>query len=94
MTDINEKIRSLFLTALIVFSVFAGMIGFSGRAAAANLDAGTFYSGQEVSLDLPATQTTKSAPLTTAVTTTESTPFAVQRTPVATASSSSILMAA
>ncbi|KAA9398135.1 PGF-CTERM sorting domain-containing protein [Haloarcula sp. CBA1130] len=35
MTDTNEKIRSLFLTALMVFSVFAGTIAFSGGAAAA-----------------------------------------------------------
>ncbi|GGK75741.1 DUF7282 domain-containing protein [Haloarcula sebkhae] len=39
MTDTNEKIRSLFLTALMVFSVFAGTIAFSGgAAAAANVD--------------------------------------------------------
>jgi len=36
MTDTNEKIRSLFLTALMVFSVFAGTIAFSGGAAAAS----------------------------------------------------------
>jgi len=35
MTDTNEKIRSLLLTALMVFSVFAGTIAFSGGAAAA-----------------------------------------------------------
>ncbi|GGM46513.1 BGTF surface domain-containing protein [Haloarcula argentinensis] len=35
MTDTSEKIRSLFLTALMVFSVFAGTIAFSGGAAAA-----------------------------------------------------------
>ena len=39
MTDTNEKIRSLVLTALMVFSVFAGTIAFSGgAAAAANVD--------------------------------------------------------
>ncbi|RKS83085.1 surface glycoprotein (TIGR04207 family) [Haloarcula quadrata] len=52
MTDTNEKIRSLFLTALMVFSVFAMTTGFVGSAAAANLDAGTFYSGQEVTFDV------------------------------------------
>ncbi|MDQ2072686.1 DUF7282 domain-containing protein [Haloarcula sp. NS06] len=35
MTDTSEKIRSLFLTALMVFSVFAGTVAFSGGAAAA-----------------------------------------------------------
>nr|WP_232508563.1 BGTF surface domain-containing protein [Haloarcula marismortui] len=36
----------------MVFSVFAGTVALSGGAAAANLDAGTFYSGQEVTLDV------------------------------------------
>jgi len=40
MTDTNEKIRSLFLTALMVFSVFAGTIAFSGGAAAAGANVG------------------------------------------------------
>ncbi|EMA32886.1 DUF7282 domain-containing protein [Haloarcula japonica] len=47
MTDTNEKIRSLFLTALMVFSVFAGTIAFSGGAAAAanvDIDQATEYS--------------------------------------------------
>jgi surface glycoprotein (TIGR04207 family)/PGF-CTERM protein len=35
MTDTQGKIRALFLTALMVFSVFAGTIAFSGAAAAA-----------------------------------------------------------
>jgi len=35
MTGNSDKIRSLFLTALMVFSVFAGTIAFSGGAAAA-----------------------------------------------------------
>ena len=35
MTGTNDKLRSLFLTALMVFSVFAGTIAFSGGAAAA-----------------------------------------------------------
>ncbi|EMA08983.1 PGF-CTERM protein/surface glycoprotein [Haloarcula vallismortis] len=48
MTDTNDKLRSLFLAAIMVFSVFAMTTGFAGSAAAANLDAGTFYSGQEV----------------------------------------------
>ncbi|WP_435146414.1 surface glycoprotein, partial [Halobaculum sp. P14] len=36
MTDYNDKIRALFLTALMVFSVFAGTVAFSGAAAAGN----------------------------------------------------------
>ncbi|WEL20681.1 BGTF surface domain-containing protein [Halorhabdus sp. BNX81] len=36
MTDTTEKLRALFLTALMVFSVFAGTVAFSGAAAAAN----------------------------------------------------------
>jgi len=35
MTDTQEKIRALFLSALMVFSVFAGTVAFSGAAAAA-----------------------------------------------------------
>ncbi|MDQ2072688.1 surface glycoprotein [Haloarcula sp. H-GB4] len=35
MTGNSDKIRSLFLTALMVFSVFAGTVAFSGGAAAA-----------------------------------------------------------
>ncbi|WEL16807.1 S-layer protein SlaB [Halorhabdus sp. SVX81] len=35
MTDTTEKLRALFLTALMVFSVFAGTVAFSGAAAAA-----------------------------------------------------------
>ena len=35
MTGNSDKVRSLFLTALMVFSVFAGTIAFSGGAAAA-----------------------------------------------------------
>ncbi|QZP39117.1 surface glycoprotein [Halobaculum magnesiiphilum] len=38
MTDNNNKIRALFLTALMVFSVFAGTVAFTGTAAA---DVGT-----------------------------------------------------
>ncbi len=34
MTDTQEKIRALFLSALMVFSVFAGTVAFSGAAAA------------------------------------------------------------
>ena len=34
MTDNNNKIRALFLTALMVFSVFAGTIALTGTAAA------------------------------------------------------------
>ncbi|MFC7250975.1 BGTF surface domain-containing protein [Halomicroarcula sp. GCM10025324] len=53
MTDTNEKLRSLFLAALMVFSVFAMTTGFAGSAAAvSNLDAGTFYSGQDVQFDV------------------------------------------
>lgn len=36
MTTANEKLRSIFLAALMVFSVFAGTIALSGAAAAAN----------------------------------------------------------
>ncbi|MFC6795423.1 surface glycoprotein [Halobaculum halobium] len=36
MTETNNKIRALFLTALMVFSVFAGTVAFAGTAAAAN----------------------------------------------------------
>ncbi|QZP39098.1 BGTF surface domain-containing protein [Halobaculum magnesiiphilum] len=36
MTETNNKIRALFLTALMVFSVFAGTVAFTGTAAAAN----------------------------------------------------------
>jgi len=36
MTDTNEKIRALFLTALMVVSVFGATVAFSGAAAAAN----------------------------------------------------------
>ncbi|MBV0924543.1 PGF-CTERM sorting domain-containing protein [Halomicroarcula limicola] len=50
MTDTNEKIRSLFLTALMVFGVFAGTVAFAGAGTAANLSTGTFYSGQEVTV--------------------------------------------
>ncbi|MFC4358827.1 BGTF surface domain-containing protein [Halobium salinum] len=38
MTDTNEKLRSLFLAALMVFSVFAGTVAFAGTSAAANAD--------------------------------------------------------
>ncbi|MFW5956252.1 MAG: surface glycoprotein, partial [Halorhabdus sp.] len=41
MTDTNEKLRALFLTALMVFSVFAGTVAFSGAAAADVAYAGT-----------------------------------------------------
>ncbi|MBX0297812.1 BGTF surface domain-containing protein [Haloarcula nitratireducens] len=58
MTDTNEKIRSLFLTALMVFGVFAGTVAFAGAGtAASNLSPGTFYSGQEVTVDGLSTNT-------------------------------------
>jgi surface glycoprotein (TIGR04207 family)/PGF-CTERM protein len=38
MTGTNDKVRSVFLTALMVFSVFAGTIAFSGAAAAQPAD--------------------------------------------------------
>ncbi|RXK46165.1 HVO_2072 family ArtA-dependent S-layer glycoprotein [Halorientalis pallida] len=41
MTNTRDKIRSLFLTALMVFSVFAGSIVFAGSAAAANASVDT-----------------------------------------------------
>ena len=37
MTDTNDKVRSLFLAALMVFSIFAGTVALSGTAAAANV---------------------------------------------------------
>ncbi|WP_459192329.1 DUF7827 domain-containing protein, partial [Halosimplex sp. J119] len=40
MTGTNDKLRSLFLTLLMVTSVFAGTIAFAGTAAAANTDPG------------------------------------------------------
>jgi len=42
MTD-NKKFRALFLSALMVFSVFAGAIALTGSAAAANRGAGNTY---------------------------------------------------
>ncbi|MFB6177084.1 MAG: surface glycoprotein, partial [Halobaculum sp.] len=36
MTGTHEKVRALFLTALMVFSVFAGTVAFAGTAVAAN----------------------------------------------------------
>ena len=47
MTSNTKKIRSLFLTALMVFSVFAGTVALSGSAAAqtaGNVDPGNFDS--------------------------------------------------
>ena len=38
MTGTKDKLRSLFLTALMVLSVFAGTVAFAGTAAAANED--------------------------------------------------------
>ncbi|WP_415381194.1 BGTF surface domain-containing protein [Halosimplex sp. TS25] len=40
MTGTNDKLRSLFLTVLMVVSVFGGSIAFAGTAAAANTDPG------------------------------------------------------
>ncbi|MFC7041714.1 surface glycoprotein [Halonotius sp. GCM10025705] len=37
----NEKLRAVFLAAIMVTSVFAGTVALSGTAAAANLDAGS-----------------------------------------------------
>ncbi|MFC6977156.1 surface glycoprotein [Halomicroarcula sp. GCM10025709] len=39
MTNTNEKLRSLFLAALMVISVFGGTVALSGNAAAANAPA-------------------------------------------------------
>jgi len=55
-TTTNDKVRSLFLAALMVFSVFAMTVALPGSAAAnfqesdadAELDSGTSYWGQEV----------------------------------------------
>jgi len=69
MTDTNEKLRALFLTALMVLSVFAGTIALSGSAAAAantfaDSDAdqalssnGTYWQGQELWLEGTAGET-------------------------------------
>ena len=40
MTGTNDKLRSLFLTMLMVVSVFGGTVAFTGTAAAANTDPG------------------------------------------------------
>ncbi|WP_123534765.1 DUF7282 domain-containing protein [Halosimplex salinum] len=40
MTGTNDKLRSLFLTVLMVVSVFGGTVAFAGTAAAANTDPG------------------------------------------------------
>ncbi|UIP00277.1 surface glycoprotein [Halobaculum sp. CBA1158] len=40
MTDYNDKIRALILAALMVFSVFAGTVAFTGTAAAATAETG------------------------------------------------------
>ncbi|PSP68441.1 hypothetical protein BRC79_05695, partial [Halobacteriales archaeon QH_8_67_27] len=40
MTGTNDKLRSLFLTMLMVVSVFGGTVAFAGTAAAANTDPG------------------------------------------------------
>lgn len=58
----NDKLRSVFLAALVVTSVFAGSVAFAGSAAAANYDdsgadarlqsGGTFWQGQTVWLSV------------------------------------------
>uniref|UniRef100_UPI00131B9681 DUF7827 domain-containing protein n=1 Tax=Halorhabdus sp. CUG00001 TaxID=2600297 RepID=UPI00131B9681 len=50
MTDYNEKVRALFLTALMVFSVFAGTVALSGTAAAGVASA-TITTGEDVTPD-------------------------------------------
>jgi surface glycoprotein (TIGR04207 family) len=40
MTNNSDKLRSLILAALMVFSVFAGSIALTGSAAAANVEDG------------------------------------------------------
>ena len=54
MTGNSDKVRSLFLTALMVFSVFAGTVAFSGGAAAANVSVqqASEYDGGTVELAL------------------------------------------
>ncbi|MFU1780738.1 BGTF surface domain-containing protein [Haloarcula japonica] len=55
MTGNSDKVRSLFLTALMVFSVFAGTIAFSGGAAAAanvSVEQAAEYSSGTVELAL------------------------------------------
>ena len=51
MTGTQKKIRALFMTALMVFSVFAGTVAFSGAAAAAandvSIDKATHYVDQD-----------------------------------------------
>ncbi|WP_435065119.1 BGTF surface domain-containing protein [Halobaculum sp. EA56] len=60
MTDTNDKIRALFLTALMVFSVFAGTVAFTGAAAAANTEAG----GSSISPDTVPEQSTNTHTVT------------------------------
>jgi len=60
MTTTNDKIRSVFLTAMLVMSVFAGTAAFAGSAAAANtqnaseqLDTpGTYWQGQSLGINV------------------------------------------
>ncbi|WP_435067719.1 surface glycoprotein, partial [Haloplanus sp. C73] len=42
MTDYNDKVRAVVLAALMVFSVFAGTVAFSGAAAGVNSGSGSF----------------------------------------------------
>ncbi|WP_262178555.1 BGTF surface domain-containing protein [Haloarcula laminariae] len=54
MTSNSDKLRSLILAALMVFSVFAGTVALTGSAAAevsGNASASTFYGGQEIKLN-------------------------------------------
>jgi len=48
MTENSNKIRALILSALMVFSVFAGTVAFAGTAAAANSVSGASYSTNPV----------------------------------------------
>ncbi|MDT3436591.1 BGTF surface domain-containing protein [Haloarcula sp. 1CSR25-25] len=62
MTGNSDKVRSLFLTALMVFSVFAGTVAFSGgAAAAANVSVGQAAEYDDGTVELALNGSTGSA---------------------------------
>ncbi|MDT3436589.1 BGTF surface domain-containing protein [Haloarcula sp. 1CSR25-25] len=62
MTGNSDKVRSLFLTALMVFSVFAGTVAFSGgAAAAANVSVGQAAEYDDGTVELALNASTDSA---------------------------------
>ncbi|MDB2265823.1 carboxypeptidase-like regulatory domain-containing protein [Halorubrum ezzemoulense] len=54
MTESTDKIRALFLTALMVFSIFAGTVAFAGTAAAASTNTDTVDSVSAEAIDTTA----------------------------------------